>query len=313
MADEHQRVETRASISGTGMKTDPERIRDLQHDAERMERTWKDTPEEDFLEVLGRTDAKGELVGEASTTVQKGKRSEAHLRTPDPRVQALHARFGSVPAPPPVLPPDSQQAPLGDSLRGPKSTTSPTPKERVTQKNNSSAPQVTPLTDAPREDTQMLRFLAEAEDALGQAPNLTPRRKKKGETNQKLRKKNDNEAMSSSVPRAADVKKKLPLEKRSRVLRSSAEAKNIPDSSARKSRKPNDVDNTKRSVRDAERKTPRKTGTSGKVRAGPAAIPLPEMAPTSEPSASQSPRKQDRIRTRQKNVRPLDDNPKGRK
>ena len=51
MADEHRRVEPR-SIVGTGMMTDPERVEALQHDRERMERTWRAPPKKDFSEIL---------------------------------------------------------------------------------------------------------------------------------------------------------------------------------------------------------------------------------------------------------------------
>lgn len=51
MADEHRRVEPRGVV-GSGMLTDPERIEQLEHERERMERTWREPPKRKFGEVL---------------------------------------------------------------------------------------------------------------------------------------------------------------------------------------------------------------------------------------------------------------------
>lgn len=51
MADEHRRVEPRGVV-GSGMLTDPERIEQLEHERDRLERTWRDAPKRRFGEVL---------------------------------------------------------------------------------------------------------------------------------------------------------------------------------------------------------------------------------------------------------------------
>lgn len=57
MADEHRRVEPRGVV-GSGMLTDPERIEQLEHERERLERTWRDAPKRRFGEVLSEAPAR---------------------------------------------------------------------------------------------------------------------------------------------------------------------------------------------------------------------------------------------------------------
>ena len=77
------------------MAADPEAIRELEADSERRQRSWREQPKESFGEVLSQTPAKGELVEDADTPAARP--TQAHVKAPDPRMQALHARFGSVP------------------------------------------------------------------------------------------------------------------------------------------------------------------------------------------------------------------------
>lgn len=140
MADEHRRVEPRAVIVGSGMAADPEAIRDLEHDHERMERAWRDQPKESFGEVLSHTPAKGELVDAEEET--PARPTQAHVRAPDPRMQALHARFGSVPE---------------------AHVHMPTPKPAPSSTTPATASAPTDVEPASAEDDQLAAFLAEAE------------------------------------------------------------------------------------------------------------------------------------------------------
>ncbi len=96
MADEHRRVEPR-SIVGTGMLTDPERIEALQHENERLERTWRERPKKGFGEVLSETPARQEDEdAPAQTAAPDDDEEEATAKDlprvpPDPRMAKLHA------------------------------------------------------------------------------------------------------------------------------------------------------------------------------------------------------------------------------
>ena len=57
---EHRRVESRG-IVGTGMASDPDRIRELDDEKARKERAWRDAPEKGFGDVLKDAPARGEL------------------------------------------------------------------------------------------------------------------------------------------------------------------------------------------------------------------------------------------------------------
>ena len=50
--DEQRRVEPRGAIVGSGMLTEPDRIRDLESEAARRERAWREAPKAKFGEVL---------------------------------------------------------------------------------------------------------------------------------------------------------------------------------------------------------------------------------------------------------------------
>lgn len=120
MAEEHRRVEPR-SIVGTGMLTDPDRIEALQHEREKMERTWRERPKRGFGEVLLETPGKppeeeredprrrrraarearpegepdAEQGGEASVAASDDEAARAAARPPprvppDPRMRRLH-------------------------------------------------------------------------------------------------------------------------------------------------------------------------------------------------------------------------------
>jgi len=56
--DQHRRVEARAAIPGSGMLTEPDRIRALESEAERRKRAWRAPPAEGFGSVLSRTPPK---------------------------------------------------------------------------------------------------------------------------------------------------------------------------------------------------------------------------------------------------------------
>jgi hypothetical protein len=56
--DAHRRVEPRTAIPGSGMLTEPDRIRALEDDVERKKRAWRPPPAEGFSSVLTRTPAK---------------------------------------------------------------------------------------------------------------------------------------------------------------------------------------------------------------------------------------------------------------
>jgi hypothetical protein len=56
--DQHRRVEARTAIAGSGMLTEPDRIRTLEDDVERRKRAWRNAPAEGFSSVLSRTPAK---------------------------------------------------------------------------------------------------------------------------------------------------------------------------------------------------------------------------------------------------------------
>lgn len=56
--DQHRRVEARTAIPGSGMLTEPDRIRALEGEAERRKRAWRAPPAEGFGSVLSRTPPK---------------------------------------------------------------------------------------------------------------------------------------------------------------------------------------------------------------------------------------------------------------
>ena len=70
MAEDHRRVEPRG-IVGTGMLTDPERLRDVAEETERKKRSWRAPPEKGFGDVLKDAPARAEL--EDDDTPHKGK------------------------------------------------------------------------------------------------------------------------------------------------------------------------------------------------------------------------------------------------
>lgn len=77
---EHRRVEPRG-IVGTGMATDPERIRDVEDEHERRARAWRSPPERGFGDVLAEAPARGALEDDATDDRegqrQRGRRSPA--------------------------------------------------------------------------------------------------------------------------------------------------------------------------------------------------------------------------------------------
>jgi hypothetical protein len=134
---EHRRVEPR-SIMGSGMSTDPERVRDVEEDAERKARLWRERGEQSFGDVLktaparaSRDDDAGEQdeakdgedaaeTAEAPASATKTAKEAPPPKQsgprvpPDPRARALHQlldtskRPGSVkssPSPPKKGPP----------------------------------------------------------------------------------------------------------------------------------------------------------------------------------------------------------------
>jgi len=109
MAEEHKRVEAR-NIVGTGMATDAERVRELEAEAVRRERAWRDAPERSFGEVLDTTPARDQELADTTSVddVIARKKRAATLRAqnlprvpPDPRMRKLHA-LASHPSSPPV-------------------------------------------------------------------------------------------------------------------------------------------------------------------------------------------------------------------
>lgn len=56
--DDDRRIEPRPPLSGSGMLTDPERIRDLEAEAARRERAWRKPPRQGFGDVLGHAEKK---------------------------------------------------------------------------------------------------------------------------------------------------------------------------------------------------------------------------------------------------------------
>ncbi len=55
MADDNNRVELRLALAGRGFATTPERVQELQKQAERVEKLNRPKPEVSFASVLGQT------------------------------------------------------------------------------------------------------------------------------------------------------------------------------------------------------------------------------------------------------------------
>ena len=126
MADEHRRVESRGVITGTGMATDPERIRQLADEAERKKRSWRDAPVRGFSDVLSTAPAQGVLADddEEADKRKRGKKEAAPVEaamatgaltagSPDAAAAATPARGD---APTKRLPPDPREAFLRKKL-----------------------------------------------------------------------------------------------------------------------------------------------------------------------------------------------------
>jgi hypothetical protein len=94
---EHRRVESRG-IVGTGMTTDPDRIREVEEDAERKKRSWRNAPEKGFGDVLEKAPPKGELADEESEDPRKKKKPEPPSAAPSEAALADAALGGSAPA-----------------------------------------------------------------------------------------------------------------------------------------------------------------------------------------------------------------------
>ncbi len=122
------------------MATDPERLQRVADEAERHTRTWRESPEESFGQVMGRAPAKGELddtpppkapkgdadgggdnsdaenAGAVASSAKPPKTpAKVSLRAPDPRARLLHAaldRKGPVPS---TAKPTDTPAPMTDT------------------------------------------------------------------------------------------------------------------------------------------------------------------------------------------------------
>ncbi len=101
MAEDHRRVEPR-QIVGTGMATDPSRIEDIEREAERKKRAWRNAPEQAFGDVLSRAPKATDVDvveedapedAEVAAAEEKAAKPQARLspRAPDPRAKHLHA------------------------------------------------------------------------------------------------------------------------------------------------------------------------------------------------------------------------------
>jgi hypothetical protein len=112
VADENRRVEPR-SIIGTGMTTDPDRIRELEAEQERVERQRREKPKKGFGEVLAEApEAAEELEEEAAEetlAADAGEEGEA---------KAVPAPLDEEPKP--RVPPDPRMAQLNAMLDGKK-------------------------------------------------------------------------------------------------------------------------------------------------------------------------------------------------
>lgn len=56
--EKDRRIEPRGGVVGSGMLTDPERIREIEAEAARRERAWRDAPKAAFGDVLSHTPVK---------------------------------------------------------------------------------------------------------------------------------------------------------------------------------------------------------------------------------------------------------------
>lgn len=70
---EHRRVEPRG-IVGTGMATDPERIREVEDEHERRARVWRAPPERGFGDVLAEAPPRGRLEDDADGGDERRRR-----------------------------------------------------------------------------------------------------------------------------------------------------------------------------------------------------------------------------------------------
>lgn len=95
---QHRRVEPRGII-GTGMAADVDRIRDVEAEAERKRRAWRNAPEKGFGDVLADAPAKAEL--------EEEERDDPRKKKPAPELPAA--------APAPV---DMASAALADTPAG---------------------------------------------------------------------------------------------------------------------------------------------------------------------------------------------------
>lgn len=82
------------------MATDPERIETLEHERDRLERTWREKPKRGFGEVLSETPARDDDEREARAAApDDDERDDMDEETalelprvpPDPRMAKLHA------------------------------------------------------------------------------------------------------------------------------------------------------------------------------------------------------------------------------
>lgn len=148
MAEDHRRIESR-SIVGTGMATDPERLEQIENEAARRERAWRDQPPEAFGAILGRAPPRGDLADAvtpdkrrqpvndtrddddvdtstadatpASTKAPPALPERQSLRAPDPRERLLHARLAATTKTPSLTStPAADAEPRGAALPAPQ-------------------------------------------------------------------------------------------------------------------------------------------------------------------------------------------------
>src|SRR5687768_484961 len=96
---QHRRVEPRGII-GTGMATDADKIRDIEHEQEKRVRTWHDAPERGFGDVLAEAPAKGELEDDDDEDPRKRKKRAPTNDAPsDAAMSSAAMTPASTPAP----------------------------------------------------------------------------------------------------------------------------------------------------------------------------------------------------------------------
>jgi hypothetical protein len=90
---EHRRVEPRG-IAGSGMATDPDRIREIEEEYERRQRAWRDRPERRFDDVLEEAPPKAEEAEEApKKELPKPAPKPGPRVPPDPREALLRKKL----------------------------------------------------------------------------------------------------------------------------------------------------------------------------------------------------------------------------